>query len=172
MIEERQYKVQLTDGSITSKTYTTRQEAIRAHRGDMVKLIEVLPKHKKQTSSTPVVSDVRALLISKRSDEDLEISLKCGYSVNYNCPSKDKLHVGLRYLEVSDNNVLEGEIVRLEKYEKSIHHHWKGPGYRPDKEWSWAIYHKNSKIIPRTDAEKKYSNPLKGTQGGISYIKK
>lgn len=170
MIEERQYKVQTSDGRLSVETFTTRQEAVRAYRGNLEKLIEVPSKIKNPTSLLP--SNVSALLISKRSDNDLEISLKCGYSVNYNCPSKDKLHLGLRYLEVSDNNVLEGEVVKLEKYEKSVHHHWVGPGYRPEKEWCWAIYHKNSKIIPRKDAEKKYSNALKGTQGGISYLKK
>jgi hypothetical protein len=77
----------------------------------------------------------------------------------------------MRYLEVSDEQVLEAEVIRIEKYEKGVHHHWKGPGYRPDKEWEWAIYHKRGRIIDRRTAEKKYDNPLKGTQGGISYIK-
>lgn len=169
MIQERLYKVVLLNGSITSEVYETRQEAIRAHRGNISKLVEVVPKETKKTKSD--MSSIEALLISKRSDVDLETSLDCGYAVTYNCPKKDRLYEGMRYLEVSDDHVLEAEVLRLEKYEKGIHHHWKGPGYRPDKEWAWAIYHKNGKIIDRVKAEKKYNNPLKGTQGGISYIK-
>jgi hypothetical protein len=169
MILERLYQVVCLDGSTPSTVYETRQEALRAHRGNILKLVEVVPKMKKESKSTPSSSE--GLLISKRSDEDLETSLECSYAVTYNCPKRDRLYEGMRYLEVSDDKVLEANVVRIEKYEKSIHHHWKGPGYRPDKEWAWAIYHKNGRIIDRKTAEKKYDNTLKGTQGGISYIK-
>jgi len=169
MITEKVYKVELLDGRCPSTTYETRQEALRAHRGNIKKLVEVVPKQtKKKVEPT---SDQLAIVISARSDEDLEISKGCGYAVMYNCPKRDKIYEGMRYLEVSDDYVLEAEILRLEKYEKGAHHHWKGPGYRPDKTWKWALYHKNGKIIQRDLAEVKYGNSLKGTQGGISYIK-
>jgi hypothetical protein len=149
--------------------YETRQEAVRAHRGNISKLVEFLPK-KTIEKITPPSSDL-ALLISQRSDVDLEISINCGYAVMYNCPSKTKIFPGMRYLEVSEDKVLEAEIVKLEKYEKSIHTHWGGITPRfPDKVWRYAIFHKNGKIMDRKDMEKKYGNPLKGTQGGISYI--
>ncbi len=170
MIKEREYKVVFLDGMTSNESYNTRQDAIRAHRGNISKLIEVIPrKTVKKTEPTPSIKE--ALLISKRSDEDLELSKSCGYAVTYNCPRKDRLYEGMRYLEVSDGNVLEAEVMRIERYEKSLHHHWKGPGYRPDKEWAWAIFHKNGKIKPKSEMVKKYTNPLKGTQGGISYIK-
>lgn len=169
MITETHYKVELSDGRILSNVYPTRQDALRAHRGNIRKLIEVVPKQiKNKIEST---SDQQALLISGRSNEDLDISKDCGYAVMYNCPKRDKIYAGMRYLEVSDDYVLEADIERLEKYEKGAHHHWKGPGYRPNKVWQWAIYHKNGKIINRKGAEAKYGNSLKGTQGGISYIK-
>jgi hypothetical protein len=88
----------------------------------------------------------------------------------YNCPKRDKIYEGMKYLEVSDEYVLEATITKLEKYEKTVHHHWVGPGYKPDKVWKWALFHKNGKIISRKNAEELYSNSLKGTQGGISYI--
>ena len=111
------------------------------------------------------------IVISARSNEDLEISKDCGYAVMYNCPKRDKIYEGMKYLEVSENYVLEATITKLEKYEKGAHYHWKGPGYKPDKTWKWALFHKNGKIVPRKNVEERYSNPLKGTQGGISYIK-
>jgi hypothetical protein len=169
MITEKLYKVQLLDGKETTKLYETRQEALRAHRGNISKLIEVLPK---ATKTKPVSTvDELVIVISARSNEDLEISKDCGYAVMYNCPKRDKIYEGMKYLEVSENYVLEATITKLEKYEKGAHHHWKGPGYKPDKTWKWALFHKNGKIVPRKNVEERYSNPLKGTQGGISYIK-
>lgn len=169
MITEKLYKVQLLDGKETTTLYQTRQDALRAHRGNVAKLIEVLPKEtKKKVEPT---SDQLAIVISARSNEDLDISKDCGYAVMYNCPKRDKIYEGMKYLEVSDDFVLEATITKLEKYEKGAHHHWKGPGYKPDKTWKWALYHKNGKIVPRKNVEERYSNPLKGTQGGISYIK-
>lgn len=169
MIIEKLYKVQLLDGNEPSTLFETRQDALRAHRGNIKKLIEVIPK---QTKKKVEVSDERlAIVISARSNEDLDISMDCGYAVMYNCPKRDKIYDGMVYLEVSDEYVLEATIYKLEKYEKGAHHHWKGPGYRPDKTWKWAMFHRNGKLIPRKTAEQKYGNPLKGTQGGISYIK-
>jgi len=169
MITEKLYKVQLLDGNETTTLYETRQDALRAHRGNVAKLIEVLPKESKKKPD--VTHDQLAIVISARSSEDLEISKECGYAVMYNCPKRDKIYEGMKYLEVSDEYVLEATITKLEKYEKGAHHHWKGPGYKPDKTWKWALFHKNGKIISRRNAEERYSNPLKGTQGGISYIK-
>jgi hypothetical protein len=170
MIVEKHYRVQLLDGKETTTLYETRQEAVRAHRGNISKLIEVLPKHTKPKVVAPT-NDQLAIVISARSNEDLDISKGCGYAVMYNCPKMDNIYDGMKYLEVSADYVLEATITKLEKYEKSIHHHWKGPGYKPDKVWKWAIFHKDGKIVPRKATEERYSNPLKGTQGGISYIK-
>ena len=170
MIVEKQYRVQLLDGKEITTLYETRQDAVRAHRGNINKLIEVLPKHIKPKIVAPT-NDQLAIVISARSDEDLNISKDCGYAVMYNCPKMDKIYDGMKYLEVSDEYVLEATITKLEKYEKSVHHHWVGPGYKPDKTWKWALYHKDGKITPRKSVENKYDNTLKGTQGGISYIK-
>lgn len=170
MIQERQYKVVLLNGLTSSTLYNTRQEAIRENRGNISKLVEVVPKQTKEIKHTFDTSEV--LLISQRSNEDLDISLECGYAVMYNCPSRKKIFHGMKYLEVSPEKVLVGEIVRLEKYERSMHTRWSSITPRfPDKQWKYTIFHKNSKIISREEAEKMFNNPLKGTQGGISYIK-
>jgi hypothetical protein len=168
MVVEKLYRVQLLDGKETTTLYETRMDALRANRGNISKLIEVLPKH--TTKKVDMVKDQLAIVISARSTEDLRISKECGYAVMYNCPKRDKIYEGMKYLEVSDEYVLEATITKLEKYEKTVHHHWVGPGYKPDKVWKWALFHRNGKIISRKNAEELYSNPLKGTQGGISYI--
>lgn len=170
MIKERLYQVILLDGTPANGYFETRQEAIRAHRGNIQKLVEVIPKTVKNVPRSNPSSN-EGLLISKRSNDDLETSQSAGYSVTYNCPKLDRIFEGMTYLEVSDDKVLEARMVRLERYEKLIHHHWKGPGYKPNKEWGWAIYHTGGRIIDKSIAKEKYGNPLKGTQGGISYIK-
>jgi hypothetical protein len=113
MITEKLYKVQLLDGKETTKLYETRQEALRAHRGNISKLIEVLPRATK-TKPAPIVDEL-VIVISARSNEDLEISKDCGYAVMYNCPKRDKIYEGMKYLEVSENYVLEATITKLEK---------------------------------------------------------
>jgi hypothetical protein len=167
---EKLYRVQLLDGKETTTLYETRQEAIRAHRGNISKLIEVIPRQTKK-KAIPPSSDQLAIVISARSNDDLSISKECGYAVMYNSPKMDKIYEGMKYLEVSDDYVLEATIQKMEKYEKGAHHHWKGPGYKPNKVWKWALYHKDGKLTPRKVVEQRYNNPLKGTQGGISYIK-
>jgi hypothetical protein len=163
------YKVHLKSGSST-KLYETPQEAMQEHRGNIVKFEEVFTKPMTKKFETPIVKGEEALLISKRDNDDLATSKECGYAVTYNSPSLKKIYDGMVYLELSDDSVLVAEVVRLERYSKLIHHHWKGPGYRPDKEWQWAIYHRKGQIISRELAEQKYGK-LKGTQGGISYVK-
>ena len=54
MIKEREYKVVFLDGMTSNESYNTRQDAIRAHRGNISKLIEVIPrKTVKKTEPTP-----------------------------------------------------------------------------------------------------------------------
>lgn len=170
MIQERQYQVVLKNGVTSSEVFQTREDALKANKGNVLKLVEVIPKPIKKKVET--ISSDLILLISQRSDEDLDISLECGYAVMYNCPSRNKIYQGMRYLEVSKDKVLEAEILRLEKYERSIHTRWSSIVPRfPDKEWKYVIYHKNGRIRDRKEMEEKYGNSLKGTQGGISYIK-
>lgn len=166
-MELKKYKVLLKQG-ICSDVFDTPIQAVKKFGSNLNKVIEFTPPKKKKTE----IPSQSALLISARSDEDLDISMECGYAVMYNCPSQAKLYEGMPYLEVSENNVLEGRVVRLDKFEKSIHTRWGNIVPRfPDRLWRYAIYHRGSKIISRKEAEKKYGKPLNGTQGGISYIK-
>jgi hypothetical protein len=111
-----------------------------------------------------------ALEISARDKNDIQLSFDCGYTVSYNKPNEDKIFEGMLYFETSDEEVLVAEFDHWEKYDKMLHHHWKGPGYRPEKEWEWALFHKNAKIVPRTEVEKEYGK-IVGRQGGIGYVK-
>jgi hypothetical protein len=165
---ERKYRVMLSNGSVTDTLYNTQMDAMRAHRGNIKKIIEVASK--KRTSKI-VSSTNEALFISQRSKEDLDISMNCAYAVMHNCPSRQRIFEGMKYFEVSDEFILEGEIKKLEKYEKSIHTGWSHvtPASQ-NKIWKWVIFHKNSKVLSRVDVEKKYNITFKGTQGGITYV--
>jgi hypothetical protein len=173
MIKEKNYQVVLKDGSSPSIYYPSIELALKSNKGNILRIKEIpLTSPKSKTETLGLIDSGNILLISQRSDEDLDISLECGYAVMYNCPSRNKIFPGMRYLEVSKDKVLEAEIDKLEHYERSIHTRWSKITPRfPDKEWRYVIYHKNGKIRDRKEMEKKYENSLKGTQGGISYIK-
>lgn len=168
-MQEKQYQVVLLNGVISSTLYETRQDAVRANRGNILKLVEVIPRKKLELQ--PKENPNEALFISQRSDEDLSISKNCGYAVMYNCPKRDRIFEGMRYLEVSEDHVLEADLVRLEKYERTVHTAWSHVTPRdPKKPWRYVVYHRNAKMITKEEAQKKYNNTLKGTQGGISYL--
>ena len=110
----------------------------------------------------------QCLIISKRSNEDLEISLKCGYSVTYNKPSLQKIYSGMTIIVTSDDKVLMGKFVTLRNWDLNTHKAYTPPGYRPEKDWEWAIYHKDSELMDRSELEKKIGK-IPGVQGGIGY---
>jgi hypothetical protein len=163
------YKVQLKDGKIPTTLYQSIGDAINAHgAANVVKIDEVAGK--KTSSSGVDKSKDLGLVLSSRSDDDLELSIKCGYAVTYNCPSYKKIYQGMRYLEVSDNFVLEGQILKLDKFDIKVHHDWAAIIPRhAEKIWKWSIYHTKAAIISRNEAEAKYGK-IPGVQGGIGYI--
>jgi len=163
------YKVQLKDGKIPTTLYHSIGDAIKAHGVKNIFKFDEVPTKKVNTTNVAKSKDL-ILVLSSRSHDDLNLSIKCGYAVTYNCPSYKKIFQGMKYLEVSENSVLEGEILKLEKFDIKVHLDWASiiPRHQ-EKLWKWSIYHNNSTIIPREDAEKKYGK-IPGVQGGIGYI--
>ena len=145
------FKITLHDGRVIDKYFATLQDAIKELGLKNIKKADEVTIKKSSAAVAP--SKDSALVISMRSEEDLQLSLSCGYAVTYNCPASSRIFPGMKYFETSENTVLEGEIVKLAKYDSLVHHHWKGLGFKPSKTWKWAIFHKNSKIISREEAE-------------------
>ena len=166
-MNNKAFKITLQDGRVIDKYFSTVQDAIKELGVKNIKKVDEVTIKKSNTTVVPAKDS--ALVISMRSDNDLQLSLSCCYAVTYNCPSYKRIFPGMKYFETSENNVLEGEIVKLAKYDSLLHHHWKGPGFKPDKVWKWAIFHKNSKIITKEEAEAKYGK-IPGVQGGIGYL--
>jgi hypothetical protein len=163
------YKIQLKDGKIPATLYQSTAEAIKAHGASNIAKIEEVPAKNSKLNEVNKSKDLM-LVLSSRSDEDLALSIKCGYAVTYNCPSYKKIFQGMKYLEVSENLVLEGEIYKLDKFDLNVHHDWAAILPRhSEKLWKWSIYHRNAKIISREEAENKYGK-INGVQGGIGYI--
>lgn len=161
------FKITLHDGRVIDKYFATLQDAIKELGLKNIKKADEVTIKKSSAAVAP--SKDSALVISMRSEEDLQLSLTCGYAVTYNCPSYKRIFPGMKYFETSENSVLEAEIVKLAKYDSMVHHHWKGPGFKPDKTWKWAIFHINAQMITRADAEAKYGK-ISGVQGGIGYL--
>ena len=163
------YKVQLKNGKIPATLYQSPNDAFKEHGVSNIARIDEVPAKKGATTDVAKSKDL-GLVLSSRSDDDLELSIKCGYAVTYNCPSYKKIYQGMKYLEVSDNLVLEGEILKLDKFDLKVHHDWAAIIPRhTEKLWKWSIYHTKAKIIPRSEAEAKYGK-IPGVQGGIGYI--
>ena len=163
------FKVQLIDGKIPATLYQTASDAVKAHGAKNIKKIEEVAEKKTKGTEVSKSKDL-ILVLSSRGDDDLELSIKCGYAVTYNCPSYKKIFQGMKYLEVSENLVLEGEILKLEKFDLKIHHDWALIAPRLEGElWNWSIYHSKATIISRAEAEEKYGK-ISGVQGGIGYM--
>jgi hypothetical protein len=163
------YKVQLKDGKIPATLYQSIGDAMKAHGASNIAKIDEVPAKKGKTTDVAKSKDL-VLVLSSRGDDDLELSNKCGYAVTYNCPSYKKIYQGMKYLEVSENYVLEGEILKLDKFDLKVHLDWAAIIPRhTEKLWKWSIYHTKSVLIPRTEAEAKYGK-IPGVQGGIGYI--
>jgi hypothetical protein len=75
------YKVQLKDGKTVPTLYQSVGDAIKAHGASKIdKIHEVIAK--KDASQEVAKSKDLVLVLSSRDDNDLELSLKCGYAVN------------------------------------------------------------------------------------------
>jgi hypothetical protein len=168
-MENKLYKVQLKDGKTIQTLYQSVGDAVKAHGASKIdKIHEVIAK--KDANQDVAKSKDLVLVLSSRNDDDLDLSMNCGYAVTYNCPSYRKIFKGMKYLEVSENYVLEGEIIKLNKFDMKVHQDWAAiiPKHS-DKIWKWAIFHTKSVMISRADAETKYGK-ISGVQGGIGYI--
>lgn len=165
----KMYRVHLKDSTPCSDLFETPTAALKKFGASNIAKLEEVNSKEIQIKK-PVSTEV-VLEISARSLDDLKISKEAGYTVTYNKPADDKVFDGMMMIETSDEYVLEAKMGSIVKYDKLIHSHWKGPGYRPEKEWEWAIYHKNANIITKKEALAKYGK-FAGIQGGIGYINK
>jgi len=163
----KQFKVELNKGPKVLEHFSTPTAILRKFGASNIKKISEVYVDVDTGSKN---NNEFALEISARDNEDIQRSFDCGYTVSYNKPNEDKVFEGMTYFETSDDSVLVAEFVRWEKYDRMLHSQWVGPGYRPEKEWEWALFHKNAKIVPRSEVEEKYGK-IVGRQGGIGYVK-
>jgi hypothetical protein len=167
------YRIHLKNGKTSEKLYETTKDWMadyKIHEVLKIEDVRLKSKSKKLKLELSTTNGDLILLITKRSNEDIGLSNECGYTVTYKTPSFLKVFKGMKFLEVSEDLVLQAELDNIVEYEKEKHIHWKGPGYKPNEEWSCTIFHTNSNVLTREDAEIIYGK-LKGTQGGISYLK-
>jgi hypothetical protein len=173
-MEKILFRIHLKNGKKSEKLYESTKEWMadfKVHEVLKIEDVKVNSKTKKpKVSELSTIKGDLILLITKRSKNDIDLSKECGYTVTYKKPSFIKVFKGMKFLEASDDFVLEAELDNIVEYNKEVHTYWKGPGYKPNEEWSCTIFHINSNVIPREEAEKLYGK-LKGTQGGISYLK-
>jgi len=163
----KKIKVTLKNGMSHPELFDTATMAVKTVGISNILKMEEVNQEVKQKYGHEFNKD-QCLVISKRSNIDLEISLKCGYTVTYNKPSLQKVYNGMTIFETSEGAVLISKFVTLRNWDCNTHKDYTPPGYRPDKEWEWAIFHKDSEIFDRSELEKKIGK-IPGVQGGIGY---
>ena len=163
----KKFKVILKNGMSYPELFSTIGEAVKkiGIKG-IGKFIEVEDPDTKNKPT--LLKGDEMLVISKRSNEDLEKSLECGYTVTYNKPNLDKVYRGMTVLETSEDKVLIGKFKDLTNWDPSVHKDYIPPGYRPDKDWEWAIFNTDAQIVDREELEKEIGK-IPGVQGGIGY---
>jgi hypothetical protein len=163
----KKFKVILKSGMSHPTLFDTVGEAVKTVGVKNISKLEEVEDPKAKGKPNVMVGD-EMLVISKRSNEDLEKSLKCGYTVTYNKPNLDKVYRGMTILETSEDRVLIGKFKDLSNWDPMVHKDYIPPGYRPDKDWEWAIFNTNAKIVDRKELEKEIGR-IPGVQGGIGY---
>lgn len=168
------FRVHLKNGRKSDKLYESQKDWSSDYKlSEILKIENVRFKVKTKTQKEFILSDKNTnlvLMITNRTIDDINLSKECSYTTTYKYPSNKKVFTGMKFLEVSEDYVLIGEVQKIESYNKEKHFHWKGPGYKPNEEWVCVIFHSNSVIKTRNEIEKIYGK-LKGTQGGITYLK-
>jgi hypothetical protein len=163
----KKFKVILKSGISHPTLFDTVGQAIKEVGVKNVAKLEEVEDPKAKKSSTQFSGD-EMLVISKRSNEDLDKSLKCGYTVTYNKPNLDKVYRGMTILETSEDRVLIGKFKDLTNWDPAVHKDYIPPGYRPDKDWEWAIFNTDAQIVDRSKLEEEIGR-IPGVQGGIGY---
>jgi len=163
----KKFKVIQKNGMSHPTLFDTIGEAIKAVGiKNVQKFVEV--EDPKSKGKPDVMKGDEMLVISKRSNEDLEKSLQCGYTVTYNKPNLEKVYRGMTVLETSEDRVLVGKFKDLTNWDPAVHKDYIPPGYRPDKDWEWAIFNTDAEIVDRAKLEEEIGR-IPGVQGGIGY---
>jgi len=163
----KKLKVVLKTGSTYKTLFDSVSEAVKKVGAPNIgKIVEVNVDDNDKYGNKSNKEEV--LVISRRTNDDLDKSLAVGYTVSYNKPNLDKAFEGMKVFEISPDRVLIGTFVGVRSWDPNIHKDFIPPGYKPDEDWQWAIYNRNSIIMDRKELEDQIGR-IPGTQGGIGY---
>jgi len=109
------------------------------------------------------------VVLYDRSDEEITQSKELGYSPISSRLISKKISNGMVYLEIGKNIVLESELIRIEKYDKILHHQWKNVSSSENKNWKYVVNHGKSNIITIDDYVIKYGKIPK-SKSVVEYI--
>ena len=117
-----------------------------------------------------MIDKKNAIVIARKTDEELEKSNTTGESAVYNRPTLTKVFDGMTVLEVGKDKVLESTLKAIGTFNKDIH-----KGYDTfEKDYQWVLYHFKGSFLTIEQATEKYKELETTTlkEGTITYMSK
>lgn len=164
----KKYKVITKQGKSHGTLFDTLKTAISTIGVSNIQKIEEV--NISDSSDDKIVDKKIAMLLTKRSDDDINISKKSGYTVSYVKPVNAKLFDGMKVIEVGETTVLVATLKVISRYEASLYPAWDSSKYDSTKEWDWVLLHKGAKLMKMKEAIQQFGD-LSGSTSGTSYIK-
>lgn len=164
----KKYKVIQKDGKSAPHLFESVSDALRTISATKIKKIEEV-NYEEEVSET-TIDKKNFILISRKTDKEIEHSNNSGYAATYSRPALTKVFKSMPVLEVGETLVLESKISAIGRYDNVSIKNWG----EDNKEWEWAVYHLKGNILTIDEAKKKYGDFDKalGRDGTIVYTPK
>lgn len=166
-MEKRQFRVELKNGNQPLKFFNSPKEAKDVYGSEILKYIEIITPEEKPSKKKKMEN--LALVMIPKSDSEILLSEKYGYTSTPHRPNEKKVYKGMIYLEIGDTIILESKVTGYEKYDSILHHQWRGITPPAGKTWKYVIHHENSHILTLDEGFEKYGK-IKKSQTGIIYL--
>lgn len=164
----KKYKVIQKDGKSAPHLFESVSDAVRTISATKIKKIEEVNYEEEVAENS--IDKRNFVLISRKTDKEIEHSNNSGYAATYSRPALTKAFKGMYVLEVGETKVLESKLSGIGRYDNTSMKNWG----EDNKEWEWAIYHLKGNILTIDDAKAKYGDFDKalGRDGVIVYTPK
>jgi hypothetical protein len=165
----KKYKVITKDGKAIGQLFDTIKDALNHVGTSSVQKIEEL--NLEEDTNDSLIDKRNIILISRKSNEELESSDKTNQSLTYSRPMLTKVFNGMIVLEVGEDKILESSLSVMGRFDSGIQRVWKND---TDKPWEWVLYHKKGKYLTPEEATAKYGDidSYLGKEGVIVYMPK
>ena len=165
----KKYKViEKRDGKVNSQLFESIKDAVKVVGAANIQKLEEVNYEEEVSESS--LDKKLMVVVARKSNDELTISEKSGYTATVSRPMLTKVFNGMTILEVGEDKILESSLSMIGRYDKNAHKVWNSDA----REWEWIMYHKKGKTLSLVEAKTKYGDleRLVGRDGAISYVSK